>query len=84
MPGIGIINNPHSRKNRKHPERMVSLGQIVGSEGKSVATQEILDIHEMARLYKEREIDILGINGGDGSNHVWGYDFGGEGNVLEI
>jgi len=70
VPGIGIINNPHSRKNRKYPERMVSLGQIVGNEGKSVATQEIVDIHEMARLYKEQEIDILGINGGDGSNHV--------------
>lgn len=70
MPGIGIINNPHSRKNRKHPERMDSLGYIVGSEGKSVATREIVDVNEMARMFKERQIDILGINGGDGSNHV--------------
>ena len=70
MPGIGIINNPHSRRNRKHPERMDCLGYIVGSEGKSVATQQIEDINEIARIFKEREIDILGINGGDGSNHV--------------
>jgi diacylglycerol kinase family enzyme len=49
---------------------MDCLGYIVGSEGKSVATQEIQDINQIARIFKEREIDILGINGGDGSNHV--------------
>jgi len=70
VPGIGIINNPHSRKNRKHPERMECLGYIAGSEGQSVATREIVDVNEMARVFKESEIEILGINGGDGSNHV--------------
>lgn len=70
MPGIGIVNNPHSRKNRKHPERMDSLGYIVGTRGQSVATQQIEDIHEIARVFRDQEIDILGINGGDGSNHV--------------
>ena len=70
MPGIGIINNPHSRKNRKHPDRMDCLGHIVGSNGKSVATQDVKDINQIARVFKEQEIDILGINGGDGSNHV--------------
>lgn len=70
MPGIGIINNPHSRKNRKHPERMDSLGYIVGTKGQSVATRQIEDIHEIARIFRDQDIDILGINGGDGSNHV--------------
>lgn len=70
MPGIGIINNPHSRKNRRFPERMATLGFIAGTRGQSVATQEIKDIHEIARVFKEQEIDILAINGGDGSNHV--------------
>ena len=46
MPGIGIVNNPHSRKNRKHPERMESLGYIVGTKGQSVATRQIEDIQE--------------------------------------
>jgi diacylglycerol kinase family enzyme len=70
VPGIGIINNPHSRKNKRNPQQMDCLGYMVGSKGEAVATRDISDIHEMARLYKEREIDILGINGGDGSNHV--------------
>lgn len=70
MPGIGIINNPHSRQNRKNPQGMDSLGYIVGSRGRAAATRDITDIHQMARLFKEEQIEVLGINGGDGSNHV--------------
>jgi len=67
VPGIGVINNPHSRKNVKHPDRMDSLGYIVGTEGTSAATQEVEDIDGMARVFREQDIDILAINGGDGS-----------------
>ncbi len=70
LAGIGIINNPHSRQNRRFPDRMESLGYIVGTQGESVATRRVADINQMARLFKEREVDILGINGGDGSNHL--------------
>ncbi len=70
MPGIGVINNPHSRKNRKNPEWMQSLGYIVGTTGTSVATEAIDDVDEMARLFREQDVDILAINGGDGSNSV--------------
>ena len=70
MPGIGIINNPHSRQNRKNPQGMESLGYIVGSQGQAAATRDIDDIHQMARLFKSEGIEVLGINGGDGSNHV--------------
>jgi len=70
VPGIGIINNPHSRQNRKNPQGMESLGYIVGSQGQAAATRDIDDIHQMARLFKSEGIEVLGINGGDGSNHV--------------
>jgi diacylglycerol kinase family enzyme len=70
MAGIGVIHNPHSRKNRKHPERMHHLTHILGANGRSVKTQSIDDIHRIAREFKEQEIEILAINGGDGSNHV--------------
>lgn len=49
---------------------MESLGYMVGTQGESVSTQQVDDIFQMARLFKEREVDILGINGGDGSNHL--------------
>ncbi|MBW2700016.1 MAG: hypothetical protein JRF33_04280 [Deltaproteobacteria bacterium] len=68
MPGIGVVNNPHSRKNKKNPDWMQSLGHIVGSQGTSVATQKIQDLDEMMLLFKRQDIDILAINGGDGSN----------------
>lgn len=70
MPGIGVINNPHSRKNRKNPEWMQSLGYILGTTGTSVATEAIDDVDEMASLFCEQDVDILAINGGDGSNSV--------------
>ena len=68
MPGIGVINNPYSRKNKKNPDHMNSLGHIVGSQGTAVATKKVQDLDEMMRLFKKQEIDILAINGGDGSN----------------
>lgn len=70
VPGIGVIHNPHSRKNRKKPDWMASLGYIVGTEGTSVATECIEDVGGMMRLFREQEIDVLAINGGDGSNSV--------------
>jgi len=70
MPGIGVINNPYSKKNKKNPDWMQSLGYIAGTKGTAVATRSVEDISEMIRFFKEREIDILAINGGDGSNSL--------------
>jgi diacylglycerol kinase family enzyme len=70
LPGIGVINNPHSRKNRKNPDWMRALGYIVGTKGTSVATKQIEDINDMVRVFKHRDIDVLAINGGDGSNSI--------------
>ena len=70
MPGIGVIHNPRSKKNKSNPERMGYLGYILGDRGESVATQSVEQIDDVMVEFKEREIDILAINGGDGSNHV--------------
>jgi diacylglycerol kinase (ATP) len=70
MPGIGVINNPYSRKNKKNPDWMRSLGYLAGTKGEAVATKHIEDIHDMVKMFKERSIDILAINGGDGSNSL--------------
>ncbi len=71
MGGIGVIHNPFSRRNRRNPFGMDAMGFIVGSSGDAVATKNIEDMREILRFFREREIDILAINGGDGSNsHV--------------
>lgn len=70
MPGIGIVTNPHSRRNRRHPERMRRLGYMLGQHDTYELTNRIEDVADVAREFMESEIDILGLNGGDGTNHV--------------
>lgn len=69
MAGIGIILNPHSSSNRRNPERIRHLAFIVGDKGSCHATQDVLDVQQIAGEFKERCIDILGISGGDGTIH---------------
>lgn len=70
MAGIGIVTNPHSRRNRRFPERMRRLGYILGQDDHYQLTNRIEDIHDVAREFKEHEVEILALNGGDGTNHV--------------
>lgn len=70
MGGIGIILNPHSRSYKHNPERMERLGFIVGDKASCHATHDIEDVETLAREFKEKQIEILGISGGDGTNHV--------------
>ncbi len=70
MPGIGIVTNPHSRRNRRHPERMRRLGYMLGQHDTYELTNRIEDVEDVAREFMASDIDILGLNGGDGTNHV--------------
>ena len=82
MPGIGIINNPRSKKNLLYPDRIRKLGYLLGERGESKATKSLEELEDCLGEFKKQKIDILAINGGDGSNHVtltklvklWGRD----------
>lgn len=69
MSGIGIILNPYSRSNRKNPDRIKHLGFIVGDKGSCHSTDTLGHVRELAHEFKEKKIDVLGISGGDGTNH---------------
>ena len=69
MSGIGIILNPHSRSNRKNPERIKQLGFIVGDRGSCHATETLDQVRDLAREFRDRGVEVLGISGGDGTNH---------------
>jgi len=69
MSGIGVILNPHSRANKKKPDRILQFGFIVGDKGSCHATETLAQVSELAREFKERDIEILGISGGDGTLH---------------
>lgn len=45
------------------------MGFIVGDKGSCHATDTMDQVRELAHEFKERGIDILGISGGDGTNH---------------
>ena len=70
MPGIGVITNPRSRINQRDPQKMRQLGYLLGSRGSAEATRSLDDLYRAAEEFKAAEIDILGINGGDGTIHV--------------
>ncbi len=70
VPGIGVITNPRSRVNKRDPAQMRSLGYLLGSEGAAEATRSLDDLYRAAEEFKAAGIDILGINGGDGTIHV--------------
>lgn len=70
MSGIGIILNPHSKKHKKDPDRMNRLAFIVGDKGSCKATNDLGDLRRVAEEFKTHDIEILGIGGGDGTNHV--------------
>jgi diacylglycerol kinase (ATP) len=70
MGGIGIVNNPRSRRNQRLPETGRRLRALLDGEGEVVdaATRDELAI--AVERFKGRGIDLLGVNGGDGTGHV--------------
>jgi len=70
MAGIGIVLNPHSKKHRKDPDKMSRMGFIVGDRGSFQISDDLQDLRRVAEQFKTRDIDILAIGGGDGTNQV--------------
>ncbi len=70
MPGIGIVTNPHSRRNRRFPEQMRRLGYILGRDDVHQPTNQLEDVQRVAEEFRDNAIDVLALNGGDGTNHV--------------
>src|SRR5262245_26600804 len=49
---------------------MRELAYLLGSRGSAEATRSIDDLYRAAEEFKAADIDVLGINGGDGTIHV--------------
>ncbi len=67
MAGIGIISNPHSKLNKKNPERHNYLSYIAGKEGFVAVTKSLEDLEKVTSDFKESDVKIIAINGGDGT-----------------
>ncbi|HEX9050391.1 MAG TPA: diacylglycerol kinase family protein [Anaeromyxobacter sp.] len=69
MGGIGIVNNPRSRRNRRRPRTGRRLRAQLGDDGDvlDAATPEALA--RALETFRAVGVDVLGVNGGDGSLH---------------
>lgn len=70
MAGIGIVSNRNSRHNRENPRTLERLRAVLGGDGEVVATREAGELDSVARSFRDAGIEVLGLNGGDGTNHV--------------
>jgi diacylglycerol kinase (ATP) len=70
MSGIGVVLNPKSRKNMRDPRAADRLARELGDHGVVREAHSIDELHRIAEDFRTLDIDVLGISGGDGTNHV--------------
>ncbi|MEO7112246.1 MAG: diacylglycerol kinase family protein [Polyangiaceae bacterium] len=70
MSGIGVILNPRSRRNLRDPRAAGRLAKQLGDHGVVRLARSIDELRRIAEDFKKLDIDVLGISGGDGTNHV--------------
>ncbi len=70
MPGIGVITNPKAKKNLKRPWIKDALQRIVGDAGHVYETRSLDELPKLCHELMEKDIDILAVNGGDGTTHI--------------
>jgi diacylglycerol kinase (ATP) len=69
MAGIGIVNNPRSRRNRHRPELAERLRARVDGQGMVLDASTPEELDDVVRRFRAADIDLLGVNGGDGTGH---------------
>lgn len=70
MAGIGVVLNPRSRKNLRDPGAASRLARKLGDSGVVREARSVDELYRIAEDFKRLGIDVLGISGGDGTNHV--------------
>lgn len=70
MSGIGVVLNPRSRRNLRDPEAMRRLARKLEGHGVVREAHSIDELYRIAEDFQRLKIDLLGISGGDGTNHV--------------
>jgi len=82
MAGIGVIVNPHARGNRHRLRRVGRFQSILGDDGEVVATANLDELEAALRGFRQREVEVVAVCGGDGSFYhalsriiaIWGED----------
>ncbi|WP_242395126.1 diacylglycerol/lipid kinase family protein [Anaeromyxobacter oryzisoli] len=69
MGGIGIVNNPRSRRNRRHPGVAARLRQRLGGDGEVLDASTPEELDRAVERFRAADVEVLGVNGGDGTGH---------------
>jgi len=64
---IGIISNPFAKMNKKDPQHNTRLWYILGNHGQLEVTRSISELESVCQEFQARDINFVGIVGGDGS-----------------
>lgn len=67
---IGIINNPGSRYNRRHPGAARRLAALLGDDGMVADAADPEQLERAVQRFRAASVEVLGVNGGDGTGHV--------------
>src|SRR5512134_3085661 len=70
MGGIGIVNNPLARRNRRRPGVARRLAAQLDGDGELVDASTPEELALALERFRAARIDVLGVNGGDGTAHV--------------
>lgn len=70
MAGIGLIFNPRAGENRRDPDIPLRLSRKLGDNGIVASPRSLDELMRAAEDFLRLRIDVLGIAGGDGTNHV--------------
>jgi diacylglycerol kinase family enzyme len=69
MGGIGIVNNPRSRRNRLRPGIARRLRAQLGDRGEVLDASTPDELARAVERFRAARIEVLGVNGGDGTGH---------------
>jgi diacylglycerol kinase family enzyme len=69
MPGIGIVNNPRSSRNLRRPETSERLRLLLGGHGEVIDAATPDELARAVERFRGAGIEVLGVNGGDGTGH---------------
>lgn len=70
MSGIGVVSNPRSGANKRNPKLARRLAYILGEKGEVGQPGDLDDLVALAERFRDRGIDVLCVNGGDGTVHT--------------
>ncbi len=70
MSGIAVISNPNTKRNRNAPDLARRMRALLGGDGCVLETKSVGDVPEAVKTCLAREVDIVAVNGGDGTLHA--------------